>query len=178
MSAIGFLGSAALEALLSRSTQTGTDKFKQAFQQLGQDLKAGNIAKAETDLATLQSNTAPTETPAASVGSISQAFNQITQDLQAGNLTAAQSDYATLQQDLQQGFQSHRHHMHMGSQANLSQMQQLFTQLGHALRSGKLSAAQQAYATLQADLPSFMSSSSASNSTATASAGSAVNVSV
>ena len=178
MSAIGFLGSAALEALLSRSTQNSTDKFKQAFQQLGQDLKAGNIAKAETDLATLQPNIAPTQTSAASAGSISQAFNQITQDLQAGNLTAAQSDYATLQQDLQQGVQSHRHHMHIGSQANLSQMQQLFTQLGQALQSGNINAAQQAYATLQTDLPSFMSSSSASDSAAARSTGSAVNLSV
>ena len=47
MSAIGFLGSSVLESLLSRTTQNGAQKFKQGFQQLGQDLQSGNGSHAE-----------------------------------------------------------------------------------------------------------------------------------
>ena len=61
MSSIGMLGTAALESLFSRSTQSSADKFKQAFQQLGQDLQSGNIQQAEGDLATLQPNFNPNQ---------------------------------------------------------------------------------------------------------------------
>src|SRR5579884_4140499 len=102
------LGTAALEALFSRGTHQSTDKFKQTFQQLGQDLQAGNLQQAEADLAQLQptfnpnqsststSSTSGSSNSSTQTGTVSQAFNQLSQDLQSGNLTAAQSDYSTL----------------------------------------------------------------------------------
>ncbi len=194
MSSIGMLGTAALESLFSRSTQSSTDKFKQAFQQLGQDLQSGNIQQAEGDLATLQPNfnpNQPTSTTSSSTtsnsstsstgstsGTVSQAFNQLSQDLQSGNLTAAQSDYSTLQQDLQSSHQQFRHmHAHMHHAGAGSEAQQELTQLGQALQSGNLTGAQQAYTTLQTELPGFMSSASTGTSTAAGSSGGSLSVS-
>lgn len=189
MASIGMLGTAALESLFSRSTQSSTDKFKQAFQQLGQDLQSGNLQQAESDLATLQPNfnpNQPTSTSSSSTtstsnstlptGTVSQAFNQLAQDLQSGNLTAAQSDYSTLQQDLQSGHQQF-HHMHAHMHHAGSEAQQELTQLGQALQSGNLNAAQQAYSTLQSDLPGFMSSASTGTSTTAGSSSGSVSVS-
>jgi hypothetical protein len=188
-SSIGVLGTSALESLFSRGAQNSTGKFKQAFQQLGQDLQSGNLAQAETDLAKMQpgfnpnqptsttsstsgsSTTANSSTSSSSSGTFSQAMNQIAQDLQSGNLTAAQSDYTNLQQNLRT---SHAHfgHMHAGSQGGGDAAQQELAQLGQALQSGNLGAAQQAYATLQTALPGFMTS----GSTAGASSGSTMSV--
>jgi len=136
------------------------------FQQLGQDLQAGNLSAAQADFVTLQKyapQSASTSSSQQSNNPIAQAFNQLSQDLQSGNLTAAQQDYSTLQSDLQnQGSQVHHHHHHHhhsgGSEQNSAA--QAFSQLGQALQSGNLSAAQQAYATLQQDLPQFAQSSS------------------
>ena len=191
---IGMLGTSALESLFSRGAKNSTDKFKQAFQQLGQDLQSGNIQQAETDLATLEpgfnpnqpasstsstsasSSTTTSSTSASSSGTVSQGFNQIAQDLQSGNLTAAQSDYTNLQQDLRSGH-AHFRHMHAGSHGGGAAAQQELAQLGQALQSGNLGAAQQAYATLQTDLPGFMTSGGSSGSSAVASTSGTVNVS-
>ena len=156
-SVVGLLGSTALESLFSRGAQNSANNFKQAFQQLGQDLQSGNIVQAETDLAALQPPAAPGAPSASSTGLVSRALSQVAQDLQSGNLAAAQSDFAGLEQNLQQRTAVYRHHSHSaGSHAGISQMRQLFSQLGQALQSGNLSAAQQAYATLQTDLPGAM----------------------
>lgn len=190
MASIGMLGTAALEALFSRGTHQSTDKFKQTFQQLGQDLQSGNLQQAEADLAKLQptfnpnqptstsasSNTTAASNPTTPTGTVSQDFNQLAQDLQSGNLNAAQSDYSTLQQDMQSSHHGLRHmHAHMHNAG--AGIQQELTQLGQALQSGNLSAAQQAYSTLQTELPGFMSSSSSgTGSTATGSTSGAVSV--
>ncbi len=111
MSAIGFMGSGVLESLLARSTQNNTQKLKQNFAQLGQDLQSGNVSQAESDLAGLQAGFASTQPlSSSSPSAVTQAFNQIAQDLRSGNLTAAQSDYAALQQNLQQN--GHSYHSH------------------------------------------------------------------
>jgi outer membrane protein assembly factor BamD (BamD/ComL family) len=177
MASIGMLGTTALEALFSRSTHSSTDKFKQTFQQLGQDLQAGNLQQAEADLAQLQptfnpnqsatsstsSTSASSNSTSSTSGSASQTFNQLAQDLQSGNLSAAQSDYSTLQQNLQSG-RDHFRHMHAHMHHADSGIQQELSQLGQALQSGNLSAAQQAYSTLSSDLPGFMTSNSATAS--------------
>jgi hypothetical protein len=54
---------------------------------------------------------------------------------------------------------AHTHHMDSGAQQELSQ-------LGEALQSGNLSAAQQAYATLASDMPGFMTSGAGSSGSA------------
>jgi hypothetical protein len=107
----------------------------------------------------------------------SQAFSQIAQDLQSGNLTAAQSDYANLQQGLKQGA-GHSHHFHSAAASSaLTQTQNALAQLGQALQSGNLSAAQQAYTTFQADTAAF-APFAGSSSTGAASTGTGLNIAV
>jgi len=147
-----------------QSIQNRMQQFQQEFQQLGQDLQSGNLSAAQSDFATLQQSApqANSTTSAQGTNTIFQAFTQLSTDLQAGNTTAAQQDYATLQQDLQgqgtqsQGTHMHHHHHHGGgggSQEN--SITQMFQQLGQDLQSGQLSAAQQAYGSLQQDLQQF-----------------------
>jgi hypothetical protein len=187
MSAIGFMSSSVLESLLSRTTQNSAQKFKQGFQQLGQDLQSGNVSQAATDLASLQlgagtsqsssgslPGTSSSSVSSSSASSVTQSFNQIAQDLKSGNLTAAQSDYVTLQQNLQQGHQMHSHRGGLSGAA--TELQQELSQLGQSLQSGNLSGAQQAYASLQTDLSAFGVGSSASSTGS--SSGAALNLSV
>ena len=159
MSAIGMFGTGVLESLLSRTTQSSSQSFKQNFQQLGRDLQSGNTAQAQADLAALQPSASSQPSSANSTGLVSQSFTKIAQDLQSGNLSAAQSDYATLQQNLQQGSHREYHgHLHSATSSATTQTQLALTQLGQALQSGSLSSAQQAYASLQTELSAFNSS--------------------
>lgn len=93
---------------------------------------------------------------------LQQNFAQIGQDLTSGNLSAAQTDYSTLQQNLQSQADPapnqipHHHHGGVGRPVERTSPQQILTQLGQQLSSGNLSAAQQAYSSLQA-LPQFAS---------------------
>ncbi|MGH9477282.1 MAG: hypothetical protein ACRD1C_13295 [Terriglobales bacterium] len=134
-----------------------------AFGALGQDLQSGNLSAAQQDFATLQQNLQQgpqgfgfgpgSQSQGAGNSSLVQAFNTLGQALQSGDLGSAQQDFATLQQDMQQGSQVHggRHHHHSsGSEGNSAV--QTFNSLAQALQSGNLSAAQNAYSTLQQDL--------------------------
>jgi len=140
-----------------QNMQSQMQQFQQEFQQLGQDLQSGNVSAAQSDFAALQQYAPQANSSSQSTSPIAQAFNQLATDLQAGNTTAAQQDYATIQQDFQnQGAQMHHHHHHHGgggSQTN--SIEQMFQQLGQDLQSGQLSAAQQAYGSLQQDLQQF-----------------------
>ncbi|HZD30141.1 MAG TPA: hypothetical protein VE779_00625, partial [Candidatus Angelobacter sp.] len=155
MSVAGILSTAALSAG-SQLFQSRTQKMKSEFQQLGTDLQSGNLSAAQSDFATLQKLQPQSSTSSSSQSgsTISQDFTQLATDLKAGNTTAAQQDYTKLQQDFQsQGTQTHHHHHHhaSGSSDDSSQSDaasQLFTQLGSALQSGNLSAAQTAYSTM------------------------------
>src|SRR5271154_6949531 len=113
----------------AQGVQSTAQKLKQEFQQLGQDLAAGNLSAAQTDFSGLQQGGAQgsgaSSGVAAGAGSttasgittslgtttafgpganasnpVAQAFQQLALDLKAGNLSAAQSDFSTLQQDL------------------------------------------------------------------------------
>lgn len=155
MSVAGILSSAAF-SIGAQAFQSRMQQRKQEFQQLGQDLQSGNLSAAQSDFATLQKMQPQSSTNSSSQGSsgITQDFNQLATDLKAGNTTAAQQDYAKLQQDFQsqasQGVQGHHHHHHHSSDnsSSSSEISQLFSQLGTALQSGNLSAAQQAYSTM------------------------------
>jgi hypothetical protein len=145
----------------SDSVQNQMQQVQQEFQQLGEDLQSGNLTAAQSDLVTLQQLGAPgTSTSSSSSSSsqytnpVAQAYSQLSQDLQSGNLSAAQQEYATIQQDLQQGSQVHHHHHHHhdDSGSDSDGISQLFDQLGQDLQSGNLTAAQQAYSTLEQDL--------------------------
>ena len=184
MSAVGMLGANVLESLVSNTTQSHAQKFKQDFQQLGQDLQSGNVTRGQADLTALQLDIPQ---PSSSTPSpLTQTFNQLAQDLQSGNLTAAQSDYATLQQDLHQGQGgAHQHHFRAhhsagGSSSAQSQAQQELAQLGQALQSGNLTAAQQAYASFQTDIaglaPLTGGTSTSASSSAPSSDASSLNI--
>lgn len=159
MSVSGILSSAVF-GIGANLFQNRMQKVQSEFQQLGQDLQSGNLSAAQADFATLQqlqpgtSSTSSTQ----STSTLTQDFNQLATDLKAGNTTAAQQDYAKIQQDFQtQGTQNHHHHHHHqgGGTDGSSEISQLFSQLGQALQSGSLSAAQQAYASLQQDFQQF-----------------------
>jgi hypothetical protein len=185
MSSIGMLGADILESLVSSTRHGSSQKFKQDFQQLGQDLQSGNVTRGQADLTALQSDISSASTPSSSSSSsssaspvTSQAFSQIAQDLQSGNLTAAQSDYANLQQGLKQGAGHGHHHFHSAAASSgLTQAQDALAQLGQALQSGNLSAAQQAYTTFQADTAAF-APFAGSSSTGASSTGTGLNIAV
>ena len=129
-------------------------RFRQDFQQLGQDLQSGNLSASQSDFATLQqlSSQSVSSTTQSSNDPLQQAFQQLAQDLQAGNLSAAQQDYSNIQQNVQnQASQLHGHHHHHRGTAQANQVSQLFQQLGQALQTGDLSSAQQIFNTLQQD---------------------------
>ncbi|HTA23504.1 MAG TPA: hypothetical protein VK763_08230 [Terriglobales bacterium] len=152
-------------------------QFQKEFQQLGQDLKSGNLSAAQSDFATLQQNSASSSatTSASSSSAIAQAFSQLGKDLQSGNLSAAQQDFSNIQQDTQsQSTQAHGHHHHHhgggggggSSSSSQSTLAQEFAQLGQDLQAGNVSAAQQAYSAVQQSFAAF-GANSANTSAAT-----------
>jgi hypothetical protein len=131
--------------------QVRTQKIQNEFQQLGQDLQAGNLSQAQSDFAALSQNTSAALQLNSSVA---QAFSALGTALQSGNISAAQRAYSTLQQDVQQSGLGHRRHQAHGNGATTNSsasnsLSQLFSSLGSILQSGSLSAALTAYATLQ-----------------------------
>jgi hypothetical protein len=147
----------------TQSSQGAPSNFRQLkteFQQLGQDLQAGNLTQAQQDYATLSQNLP--NAGQTTTNPVLQALTQLGQDLQAGNLQAAQQDYANVQQDAQQqqaaqvgGHHGHHHHHAESSQSSSStsnSINQAFGTLAQDLQAGNLSGAQSAFATLQSDL--------------------------
>lgn len=126
------------------------------LQQLGQDLTSGNLSAAQSDFATLQQAfTQPAAVSSSSTSNpVTQAFQQLSTDLQSGNLSAAQKDYSTIQQDLQSPSRHLHIHNHTkpGSGSDQNPLLQDLNQLGQDLSAGNLTAAQQAYASLQQGL--------------------------
>lgn len=158
MSVSGILNSA-LFGIGAHLFQNRMQKMQTEFQQLGQDLQSGKLSAAQADFATLQQLQPPTSSTAStqSANSITQDFAQLAADLKAGNTAAAQKDYAQIQKDLQTQAPTtrHHHHRHGGGADGSTEIGQLFSQLGQALRSGNLSTAQRAYAGLQQDFRQY-----------------------
>jgi hypothetical protein len=159
MSVLGILSSSLF------GTQSVQNPMLQA-QQLGNNLKSGNLSAAKASFATLQQSAPQTSSTSSSQSSnpIAQAFTQLGKDLQSGNVPAAQQDYSTIQQDFQnQASSSHatqgHHHQHGSSGSGQNEISQAMGQLGQSLQSGKLSSAQQVYSTLQQDLQQFAQNS-------------------
>src|SRR5271170_944903 len=119
MSVTGISSSNLLQSYFTQGAQNKFQQIQSQFQQLGQDLQAGNLAQAQSDFATLTQElpSAQQQTGAAtstSTSSVAQAFQALGQDLQSGNLSAAQQDFATIQQDAQQASGSgHARHNHL-----------------------------------------------------------------
>ena len=176
MSVSGISSSSLFELLGAETTgQSQKQQLQQEIQQLGKDLSAGNLSAAQADFATLQKDTPQAGAASAQSNSpIAQAFQKLAQDLQPGNLSAAQQHFSTVQQDVQaRASGGHHHHGHgqSSSASDQSPLTQLFAELGQALQSGNLAAAQQAYSTLQQD---FQSGSTSVNNPQTSSAAGSV----
>jgi hypothetical protein len=146
---------------------TKKEQFEQEFQQLGQDLQSGNLSGATADLGAIEKlapqNANGGTSTAFSNSPIGQAFNQLAQDLQSGNLSGAQQDYSSIQTDIQSRVSHERahHHHEGGGSSESNSLAQAFQALGQALQSGNLTSAQQAYTTLQQDLPQLAQTSAA-----------------
>jgi len=170
MSVLGIASSSIFQYLNSSSAQSKYLNFQKEFQQLGQDLSSGNLSQAQADFQALQPQVASSANTQNSTNPLTTAMNQLATDLQSGNLSAAQQDYSTVKQDMQQmsplGGHHHHHHHRAGSAQDSPQnpINQLFSQLGQALQSGNLAAAQSAYTTLQQDFQQFGASVPASSS--------------
>jgi hypothetical protein len=151
-----------------QSVQNNFQQFQQTFQQLGKDLRSGNLSAAQSDFATLQQLQPTLSLAAEGNNPVAQAFSQLSTDLQTGNLSAAQQDYTTIQQALQsqstqsQATEGHRHHH--GGGGSGSEISQLLEQLGTELQSGDLSTAQGTFSTLQQDLQGSGQNSGATSS--------------
>jgi outer membrane protein assembly factor BamD (BamD/ComL family) len=161
------------------------NQVAQEFQQLGQDLQAGNLSAAQSDFTTLQQLVSQAGSATASLAAnsssqsgnpIAQAFSQLASDLKSGNLTAAQQDFAQIQKDFQNLAAQNQasgdngaelpHHHHRGGSNSVSQ---LFEQLGQSLQSGDLTSAQSTFAALQQDLQQLPVGSTTSSSQSAAS---------
>ena len=136
--------------------QAKAQKIQSEFQQLGQDLQAGNLSQAKSDFTALSQNTSGS---IQNNSSLTQAFSTLGSALQSGNLSAAQKAYSTLQQDVEQTGAAGGHYHHR-SAANAqtpasslgSTLSQLLASLGSSIQSGGSSTAQTAYSTLAQDL--------------------------
>jgi hypothetical protein len=173
----------------SQNNQSGFGQINSEFQQLGQDLQAGNLSQAQQDFATLsQSLTGGSQSSSvanSTGGPLTQIINQLGQDLQAGNLAAAQQDFTTLQQDIQQstdqaGGYGHHHRRAESSQSSSSQQSnpiaQEFSLLAQSPQAGNLQGAQQAFSTLQNDLQQIGGFASRSNNGAPPTVSGSLNV--
>lgn len=142
----------------TQSVQNRKQQFQQELQQLGQDLQSGNLSAAQTDFTTLQQSGPQISSTSSNQNTspIAQDFKKLSQDIQSGDISAAQQDYAKIKQDFQSQAAKHSHHHHQGGGGGgASAISQLMQQLGQDLQTGSLSAAQQAYSTLQQDFQQF-----------------------
>ncbi len=165
----------------TQNVESSAQQFRQEFQQLGQDLQAGNLSAAQSDFATLQNLSSQNSSATSQNNSpIAQAFSQLAKDLQSGNLSAVQQDFATIQQDFQnqstqvQAALGHHHHHH-GSGGS-GEISQLLSQLGSALQSGDLSTAQQAYSSLVQQFQASSSTTAAQTESTSQSTSSGVSI--
>jgi outer membrane protein assembly factor BamD (BamD/ComL family) len=161
MSITGVASSTLLTQIYAtQNTQNNQSPFQQIqtdFQQLGQDLQAGNLTGAQQDFATLQQAlpSGQSQSQQNTASPITQAFTALSQALQSGNLQDAQTAFTTLQGDIQQqqgSGQVRHHHHHGGNSSQTNPVATAFGALSQALQSGNLSGAQTTFATLQQDL--------------------------
>jgi len=151
------------------NVQRNFQQVQSEFKQLGQDLHAGNLTQAQTDFVTLSQSLA--SAPQTSSSSVSQTLNTLGQALQSGNLAAAQQAFANLPPNMVgPSAVGHHHHHHAhgtsGSGQQNNAFSQALSQLGQALQSGNLSAAQQAFSAMQQTWQQFgQNSGLASSST-------------
>ena len=156
----GIAATSFFSGAIAQNSQNRFKRTEQEFQQLGQDLKTGNLAGAQSDFAALQKDRPGAQASNGVADGGVAAFQKLAQDLQTGNLNAAQSDFKNLQTDAPQTFGRvgyHHHHSGQGLGANQQDISQLFSQLGQALQAGNISAAQRSYGSLARDFQQLTS---------------------
>ena len=170
MSITGISSSTVAQTNDAQYYQDQLQKMRDGIQQLGNDLQAGNLSQAQSDFGVLSQDISGSKTQNIT---LDQDFSALGQALQSGNLSDAQAAYSTLLQDLQRAHHHHHHRHHSGNAQAASQqtnpIAQAFDDLGKALQSGDLSAAQQAYSTIVQDLQQYgLNVSAISSGSATA----------
>ncbi len=152
--------------------QSNYQQLRKQFTQLGQDLSAGNLTQAQTDFVTLSQ---AASTQFGSNSPISKALNTIGQALQSGNLSAAQQAFASLPAGMTQpnAVSTHFHGHHGNGHGGF---QQELAQLGQALQSGNLTAAQQAFTAVQQSWQTMASAGAVTAQSTTGAADSTLNV--
>ncbi|MGA7462123.1 MAG: hypothetical protein WBW69_17970 [Candidatus Korobacteraceae bacterium] len=157
---VGAIGSSAVSQLAN--IQRSYQQVRGEFQNLGQDLQAGNLAQAQTDFVTLS---ASVSTQYGANSAVSKTLNAIGQALQSGDLSTAQQAYSTLPP----GLTGQSGTGHAGRHGTMHPCLQGLDQLGQALQSGDLTGAQQAFAALQQNwqqvVPNSVLAASPSNGT-------------
>jgi hypothetical protein len=134
-SLFGASGSGALKN--TKGNSSSVSQFQQQFEQLGQDLKSGNLITAQSDLATLQ-QTVPSQ------GGTRSTSTQGVSAVQAknGQIQGENHDFrhGSTPLSLEPGVAP-------GSATSADAL--LFQQMSQALQAGNISAAQQAYSSIQ-----------------------------
>lgn len=137
------IASAGLSQLAS--IQRNYQQVRSEFKQLGQGLQAGHLTQAQTDFVTLSQSVA---TQLAGNSPVAKALNSLGQALQSGNLSAAQQALAAIPVNTVGPSTLYRS-AQAGSTSLQSSFSQALGQLGQALHSGNLTAAQQAFSAMQ-----------------------------
>lgn len=189
------ISSIAHQASIASSFSTGTpnanrtstlNQLRQQFQQLGQDLQSGNLSAAQSDFASLQQEASPTRVSSTpSNDPVTQALNQLQTQLQAGGLAGAPPKPVASVPIAQQGPEApgtrshgHGHHGHVPDPADPAPpVYDGLDELGQALQSSNLSAAQQAYNSVLQGLPLSLSNGLLSTPDVLAQSGSGVSLS-
>ena len=131
--------------------QSNFQKVQSEFKQLGQDLQSGNLTQAQTDFVTLSQSLA---SPPNFVGPT--ALGQPTANSAGASPTSPPNivgPTAVTQSPNAHAASSSHHRVHL---------HQALSQLGQALQAGNLSAAQQAFATMEQIWKQFSSGASSS----------------
>lgn len=148
MSIAGILASSLFANTAGRNTNHSNSQpssfgvqFANTFQSY---LKSGNASGAQSMFETMQQKLAAFGSNASPV---SAQMTQLGQDLKSGNLTGAQTDFNGIQSTLQQGLAARLHHVTPASGSGNSSASSTTT--GDAQLSNPLTAALQAYSSLQ-----------------------------
>jgi len=160
MAVAGLAATSFFSGAIGQSAHNRFRHTQQDFQQLGQDLQAGNLTQAQSDFAALQKDYPGAQANSGVESGGAAAFQKLAQDLQSGNLSAAQTDFKSLQIDAQQGggVAGNPHHRSShGLGATEQDASQLFSQLGQALQAGNIAAAQRSYGSLTKDFQQLSS---------------------
>ena len=111
MSLAGIAATSFFSGAFAPSGPAKLEQARQEFQQLGQDLQTGNLARAQTDFKNLRQDAGSVTHHHYSYlhangetgqNSITRVLDQLGQALQVGNLSTAKQSYASLVEDFQQ----------------------------------------------------------------------------